>query len=114
MLTNTIVLGWEPSVNASQQDQDWINCIGGLLRNFSVLLISGPNISTSRVIYTGLGSQFTVSDLNASSVYSFELVMCNLAGCIRSERLEVTTLDPPPNTWISSTRPRFFSINQES
>lgn len=106
--TNAVSLVWAPSLNASKQNQTWIDCIGGDLRNFSVYISTVAHPSKASLIYSGLENSFVAQDLNVSTAYVFKVVMCNEAGCVSSEPLEVDTLDPPPNSWSSSTRPRFL------
>lgn len=106
--TDAVLLVWEPSLNESQVDPYWLSCIGGALRNFTLYTTSQNK--SANLTYTGLDNQFTVTDLNVSSLYVFKVVMCNQAGCISSGPLEVRTLDPPPNSWTTSTKPKFVVL----
>ena len=104
----SITLEWEPSLNSSKQNEYWLYCLGGDLKNFSLyqIILLANNTSIDVRLYTGLENSYSVVNLNSSTTYEFRVDMCNNVGCISSERLNVTTLDPLPNKWSERTKPK--------
>lgn len=106
--TNSISFIWEPSLNSSRTNPYWVNCLSGELRTFVLYELRNNANNTQVVIYSGIENSFNLLDLNASTKYSFILKMCNWVGCVSTDVIDIETIDPPPNKWLSRTRPKYI------
>jgi hypothetical protein len=107
--SDKIYFSWLPDFNLSLSDINWKNCIGGNLKNFSIFQVDVLK-GSEKLIFTGLESTFNLTKLAPSKDYNFRIEMCNGIGCIATNLLKVTTLDPPPNKWLGIV-PKYTILN---
>ena len=107
-ISDTIYFSWLPSYNMSVYDPQWQNCIGGVLKNFTLYEVTdGDKLN---IIYSDLENNLMLEKLNFSTKYKFKLELCNGVGCASTDVFEVTTIDPPPNSW-GSYLPAYKLVN---
>jgi hypothetical protein len=105
--SSSAFLSWLPSIESSQNEPKWKQCLGGSLKNFSVF-----ETESQKLLYTGLSNSVHLTSLNSSSAYDFSVELCNSVGCA-SARVNVMTMYEAPSNWRQSAHlmPKVSVVN---
>ena len=69
----------------------------GAILGYNLLQLSGAGLTQTTVVYSGTGSQATVTGLSPATLYFFRLVAYNAGGSVQSRTSNVTTIESSPD-----------------
>ena len=82
------------SIQANWAEPDMMN---GVILRFELRRIFGPELSLFEIEFSGLGLETTVTGLEPSTLYSFQLFVFNAGGSASSSIVDVLTLEDIPD-----------------